>query len=307
MAKEYTVIRPSSPEIWSSRLEIERIGVDAASTAEERQAREAEVGRLYLSAMDSIGCAAGSVRIWVDGLRWFDRFTGAGPKDQVISAHWTSGLKSAKRFLGDGEHGRALYSGVMVGWVESVLVGDEESSQASIDAVKRVVDLVLQPDWTAPAIALQSTFGVVTSLRHLRDDDLAPILRTMYETWHRRARHDPEQKVVGVLTYVDWSLKHTKGQAKKAWDLVETVKKEVETGEAGGLEGKGGLLRRDQKTIERERREMGARLEEGWREILTSVERRRDQDGESDDGSESGSGSDSSDEEDEEDEDVEME
>lgn len=299
MAREYTVIRPKSPEIWSSRLQVERLGVGEVVEGEERRGREADVGRLYLGAMDFIGCVPGSVGIWVDGLRWFDRFSEAAGEDQerIISPHWTSGLKSAKRFLGDGEDGRALYSGVMVGWVESVLVGDQGNSQATIDKVRRVVELVLQPDWNAPAIALQSTFEVLTtSLRHLRDEDLAPILRNVYETWHRRARHDPEQKVVGVLTYVGWLLKHTKGQAKIAWDLVENVKKEVETGEAGGLEGKGGLLRRDQRTIEREKREMGARLEEGWREVLTSVERRRDQEGESGESSE-----------DEEDEDVEME
>lgn len=289
MAKDYTRLQSGSPRLWKSRLEIERRAVRSSDSDEARGRREAEVGRSYLAGMDAIGCNEGATEVWVQGLNWFDRFTTpAKGGEEIMPGHWESGSKAAKRFEADGDDGRALYSGVLFGWVESVLVG---GSDVGIRRVQSLVDTLLKPDWQAPSTTLSSTFKAITSLDHLQDAQLAPLLRSIYEAWYRRARHDPAEKVSGCLAYVSWLLSHTKGTAKKAWDLVERTKREVETGEAGGLEGKGGLLRRDQKTIERERREMVVALEEGWRDILRAAEKGRDRDGESDE-DESGSDSD---------------
>jgi hypothetical protein len=303
IAKDYTRLRAGSSRLWSARLDIERRIAESSGNDEDRREAEAEVGKLYLSAMDSIGCSEGASDVWVQGLNWFDRFVPASG-GEVMAGHWKTGIKAAKRFEADGDDGRALYSGLLVGWVESVLIGSGEV-EVGIQRVRDVVEKMLKPEWQAPSTALSATFHLVAGLTHLQEAQLAPLLQSIYESWHRRARHDPAQKVAGCLSYVSWLLSHTKGQAKKAWDLVESVKREVETGEAGGLEGKGGLLRRDQKTIERERREMVVSLEEGWRDILRAAERRRDQDGESDDDSESGE--DAADSEEDDDEDVDME
>jgi hypothetical protein len=305
-ARDYTQLQPASSIIWKSRLEVEKLATSGGDTA--------ELGRLYLSAMDRVGASEGAVEIWVQGLSWFDSL----PQNEQVGStimreHWRSGLRSARRFVGDsavGVQGEILYAGVMSGWVKSVLAADVGNSSIHQELASKVVDVVVSPDWLTPARALSEVFEVVAGLDQIEDATLAPLLKSIYETWHKRSRHNAEQKVLACLTYVSWLLNHTTGRVKAAMDVVENVKKEVETGEAGGLEGKGGPLRRDQRFIEQERREMVARLEEGWRTIIKEVELRRAEQGEDSDQSDESDSDDSSESSDSSEgdaEDVEME